>query len=41
MKGDSAGVAIRDRVFEPVVAKQYDQGDKSRARPDPRGKNRR
>src|SRR6266849_2530814 len=40
MKGESAGVAIRDRVFEPVVTKQYYQGDKPRTRPDPRGKNR-
>jgi len=39
MKGESAGVAVRDRAFEPVVAKQYYQGDKPRTRPDPRGKN--
>src|SRR5260370_41924085 len=39
MKGERAGVAVRDRVFEPVVANQYCQGDKPRTRPDPRGKN--
>src|SRR6266852_347582 len=40
MERESAGVAVGDRVFEPVVAKQYDQGDKPRTRRDPRGKNR-
>src|SRR6266446_10375398 len=39
MKGERAGVAVRDRAFEPVVAKRYYQGDKPRTRPDPRGKN--